>query len=741
MKRKSSHGSRERVVLRARLRVRSRRARFSRVMPAVRTAVSLVLVVSLVISGWRWLIEVPQAGALEFTPHVVGESGSAVGVQGVAAYDIDGDGDRDIVTGGIDGIKIYANTGDFKFDLHVVSDKQSERVQIADLDGDGDGDILVNFKGDSPSVAWFKNNGDFEFSSQSLGGATGRDAVAAAGDINGDGAIDIITSGSSGDLSGPFVLRTWINNGSGTFSATVLNADSKVTAVAIGDLNHNGYKDIVTGGDDGLQRWDTSDGATWTRVDVDDSNANRTHIVVGDPENGSTWIATADDNVDELVLYKSGPTESSYTRYGRMVVANSIDAKTVATVDLNGDGNLDLLVADQDKNSVYWYENDGTGQFKSQQTIATNLQSVYGVAAADLDGDGDSDIVTADLQRGIVYAYERLRTKPSAMAPGEIVQSTTGSGAVQFTSEISDGDDDPTRIRVQYSVDGQHWYKPWLTKVTADNGSVDLVNKNGYQVGTVDHIDTDQNDSVKLTFTWDTKSTENTGGPISGDTAKVYLRIIPRDDRDVGLAAVSSGFRVDNAPPTGAGALRLVSIDPEKAVLSWNRATDSNTFVYKVYYGTDNTAVLELRSDVWDVNDDSDLDDTEATTTTITSLAADKYYTFKLVAEDNFGNIGAWPSVRGKTDGSTATVPVATPLSGATPTPSPTPATSAQVTGLPSITPTPAVSPKPAAPDLAPVLKNNRPPAVDAGPDQVVNPRALVILDGTASFDPDPGDT
>lgn len=44
---------------------------------------------------------------------------------------------------------------------------------------------------------------------------------------------------------------------------------------------------------------------------------------------------------------------------------------------------------------IAWYENDGNGNFSTQQiitTTATNAQSVY---AIDLDNDGDNDVLSA----------------------------------------------------------------------------------------------------------------------------------------------------------------------------------------------------------------------------------------------------------------------------------------------------------------------------------------------------------
>ncbi|MEK7557309.1 MAG: carboxypeptidase regulatory-like domain-containing protein, partial [Patescibacteria group bacterium] len=424
----------------------------------------------------------------------------------------------------------------------------------------------------------------------------------------------------------------------------------------------------------------------------------------------------------------------------------SVDVKTVAVRDLDEDGDEDIIIAAQDDNTVYWYENGGKSEFIEEHTAASNIASVYGVAVNDVDSDNDFDFVTGDHIRGTVWWYERVRAKPVATKPGNIKQATDGSGRVTFETEISDGDSDPTRVRVQYSTDGVRWDKPWITKVTPSTGKVDLKNSNGYQVGTKDAIDTTNSQKVKLTFTWDTKSAENTGGPLKGDIGSVQLRVIPRDNISVGTAAVSSKFRVDLEPPRDFR-LTLSSITETEAVLTWTKPTDSSNPTYKIYFGTDAKAVLEQKSDVWDKDDDPAMEDFEATGTTITGLTANKTYTFKLFATDKFGNTAGAPSVSGKA----APPPAAEPPPAAPPpaeppaptsTPEPTPTPEPGVPAPPGATPTPTPTPTPIptptpTPTPPTTLADNLAPQADAGPNQVVNPSALVILDGTASADPD----
>lgn len=734
----------------ARLRIVQRPNAFFTLMPAVRWLAFASLFVSLAIGAVRWLGHAEKVGALAFTPHVVGGATEAIGVKDVVGVDINEDGRMDVVTVGTYGVRIYENEGDWNFTAHVIDDRPAERVLVADLNKDSNLDLVVSLLGDSPSVRWYEytDTGSFEFDSHPINTA-GADAIVSVGDLDADGWLDIATASGRQER----ILERWMNNGNETFSSTTLSLDSKATSIVAGDVIRNGYADIIIGGAAGLQRWSTIDGANWSRVDIDDSNQNRTFLAAADAPNGSAWIVTGDTHDNEVVLYRSGLGESTASVFGRMYLDTEADAKTVHASDLDSDGDLDILAASQDKNEVYWYENDGSDIF-TKRTLATNLQSVYGVAAADMDADGDQDVITGDHMRGTIYVYERVRQKPAASAPTDIQQSANTSGLITFSTTISDDDSEATRVRIQYSLDGEHWYKPWLTKVVVDNGKVDLENRQGYQVGTKNAIDTDAFDAVTLTATWDTKSSENTGGPVVGDISSVYLRVIPRDGRDTGTAAVSSAFQVDNNGPKNF-TLTLQSITSSEATLSWTKPEDGSGLSYALYYGTDANAVLNRTAASWEGSQEAPLSDIDTTATTITGLTVNKRYTFKLFATDEFGNTGAAPSVQGQT-----VDPVVTPLPGSTtPTPTagaspgiptPTPTLTPVPTLAPGATPTPTAAPTlaptltptpTATPTIPPVLQSNSAPVADAGPDQVVNSRALVILDGTASFDADAGDS
>lgn len=81
----------------------------------------------------------------------------------------------------------------------------------------------------------------------------------------------------------------------------------------------------------------------------------------------------------------------------QVVDDNAIGARTVIASDLNGDGYLDLASASKDDNSVAWYPNDGTGHFSAKIVISSGEESLgaYSLVSVDIDKDGDEDLVVA----------------------------------------------------------------------------------------------------------------------------------------------------------------------------------------------------------------------------------------------------------------------------------------------------------------------------------------------------------
>ncbi len=220
-------------------------------------------------------------------------------------------------------------------------------VEIVDLDGDGLLDILAASVNDD-TVGWFKNLGGGVFSPRMVITqiALGARAVA-AGDLDGDGDIDVVV-GSHFDR----VLAWHENLGNGVFGTRQVIASQVAPnqTVSVFDLDGDGDLDLLTSSN---SQGFTGSASWW-------------------PNPGDGGFGT------ELVIMQ-------------WVLANDAWAD-----DLDGDGDLDLLIATQDV-GVNWVENQGGGSFGTPQFLSAGGGSTTRIRGMDLDDDGDMDIVASSV--------------------------------------------------------------------------------------------------------------------------------------------------------------------------------------------------------------------------------------------------------------------------------------------------------------------------------------------------------
>jgi FG-GAP-like repeat/FG-GAP repeat len=185
----------------------------------------------------------------------------------------------------------------------------------------------------------------------------------AVGDLNGDGQPDLVTANIGGDpnASPPpaGTVSVLLGSSGGTFSAATPYPTESLMAfsVAIGDLNGDGHLDLAV--------------------------AN-----FGDPsgfgQNGTVSV----------FLGSGGGTFSAATRYSTQT--GFAGAQSVAIGDLNGDGKLDLAVADaSNKVPILFGNGDGSFNVPTPPTF-TGINNPGSVAIADLNGDGRLDLALAN---------------------------------------------------------------------------------------------------------------------------------------------------------------------------------------------------------------------------------------------------------------------------------------------------------------------------------------------------------
>lgn len=177
----------------------------------------------------------------------------------ITLADLNRDNILDLITSGSNGalgggtVTVRLGTGSGSFaaaSSFATGLNLSRALSLGDLNGDGILDIATagmnNFGVGYASVQLGTGNGSFG-SATSFTTETAPSQAIALGDLNGDGALDLITAGE-GFSDGYTTIR--LGSGSGTFgSATSYVSESWLSrTISLGDLNSDGTLDIVTAG-------------------------------------------------------------------------------------------------------------------------------------------------------------------------------------------------------------------------------------------------------------------------------------------------------------------------------------------------------------------------------------------------------------------------------------------------------------------------------------------------------------
>jgi hypothetical protein len=128
----------------------------------------------------------------------------------------------------------------------------------------------------------------------------------------------------------------------------------------------------------------------------------------------------------------------------------AFEPEEVFPVDLDGDGDQDVLVASIADQRLSWFENEG-GVLGSQHAVADGVPEAYTVLAADLDADGDADVLST--RSGSAVWYEN-KDGLGSFGPQHVI----GAGGDVFAADL-DGDGDQDVLSTSYADDSVAWHE------------------------------------------------------------------------------------------------------------------------------------------------------------------------------------------------------------------------------------------------------------------------------------------
>ena len=338
--------------------------------------------------------------------YVAQASASALGPVSVFGVDVDADGDTDVIFGsGVDTVAWSENLDGSggSWSYHEIYTALNGVTSVVGIDIDGDGDIDVLSASEYDPITWYENldgsGGSWAFCEISAAQSS-TDSVFGV-DIDGDGDIDVLFSGQNS--------LSWYENldgsgGSWSYHQIAGYPDLwGITGVCAIDLDGDGDVDVLSASrNNGRTAWyENLDGVggSWSQHDIASASwSGATWVIATDIDgDGDLDVVTALWYHGDVVLYENldGIGGSWSTR----VLSTSGGGRSaVFAIDLDDDGDVDVLSSDYGQDAIEWYENlGGSGTSWSHHVINSEIQGgATSVFAIDVDGDSDIDVLSSN---------------------------------------------------------------------------------------------------------------------------------------------------------------------------------------------------------------------------------------------------------------------------------------------------------------------------------------------------------
>ena len=271
----------------------------------------------------------------------------------------------------------------------------ADSVAVGDFNKDGLLDIAVSYLQDN-SVRVLLNNGTgaSNFNTATVYPVGNQPYSVVSGDLNGDGYPDLVAVNSN--ISSPVgTISVLLNNKNGTFApAVTYNVGKQPYQVAIGDINGDGIPDLaVTNYDDNSVSilFGSKAGTFTVQPTTLATCANPYGVALGNFKKGSDFpsVAVTCFHTAQLEVF---PNNGNGTFGTPFITPTNTNPASLVVGDFNRDGQLDIVVGNTSANNVSFFAGNGDNTFAAGVT-SPSLNFPDSIAAGDFNGDGILDIV------------------------------------------------------------------------------------------------------------------------------------------------------------------------------------------------------------------------------------------------------------------------------------------------------------------------------------------------------------
>lgn len=396
------------------------------------------------------------------------------------AADFNGDGKLDLAGGGGMRVSLMLNRGDGTFApmTQFPLATYTQDVAAGDFNGDGKTDLVVTMQSQQQSIAFLPGTGTGSFGAPTYyPNPSGFDSPQViASDINNDAKLDVVIMHSV-DCFGPEpchgarIVTVMLGNGDGTFQpGRDIDVNTFPHAMAIGDFNRDGIKDLAVGGENtelsillGTGGGNFALQPVMLLVDGGDlfSACNDVDVADFNRDGIQDIVVPLGNGYGNVVMLGNGDgTFRVFTRYIDEAVSSP---NSDAVADFNGDGFLDIArgMADGLRGLIHVLHGNGDGTFQpiARYAVPSTLTNQGGgwLIAADLNGDTKPDIAAEIRGSGATDVF--LNTSGTAVQPTTPIvadvtlspSSVTGGGSSVGTVTLSTTAQAATTVRLASS--------------------------------------------------------------------------------------------------------------------------------------------------------------------------------------------------------------------------------------------------------------------------------------------------
>ena len=446
--------------------------------------------------------------------------------------DVDGDGDFDLTVGNLGGIvRYYENTGSagaavFTQRTGAENPFASVAVQhdaipvLVDLNTDGRTDLAVG--GEDGKVVFLT---DPAAADPFTGIDVNAESAPALADVDGDGDDDLLVGDVSGDI------HYFKNTGTATDPHFVeqTGASSPFNGISVGgvaapefvDLDNDGDLDLVIGQKGGIIRYFKNTGTTTDPHFVQQTGGANPFNGLNLGNYSRPAFADLDGDGDlDLFSGSQGGTIRYFINTGSASSPAFLDSGTIAGDigdhaaptfgDVDGDGDLDLVIGEAAAGNINYFENTGTTNAPAfvQRTgtanpyNAVNTNGFSTPKLIDLDHDGDLDLVVGHGSGRLTYVWNdshhvTINVTAQNDVPVAFDDSQTVGEDIDLAASVPNAND-PDGTIIDYVLDGGP-AKGTVSFEDDDNGH----HSNGYtfvQNGEFDHLAPGETEEVSFTY-------------------------------------------------------------------------------------------------------------------------------------------------------------------------------------------------------------------------------------------------